>query len=130
MSSTVDIKLALYTAVAVAALAVAFILPAQALAGSDCESAGSDPTAAQYCSEPPPPIEEEAPVEESEVAAEVTEVTPPPEESTGGVAGVSEESGSLPFTGADLLALAAVACAFICIGLALQRLSTAKPGSR
>lgn len=132
MSTTVDIniKLTLYTVAALAALAVAFVLPTQALAGSDCAAAGSDPTAAQYCTEEPP-TEESPAVEpaETEVATEVAE-SPPPEESTGEVAGVSGESGSLPFTGADLLALAAVACAFICIGLALQRLSTAKPGSR
>ncbi|MEX2108294.1 MAG: hypothetical protein WD827_05365 [Solirubrobacterales bacterium] len=136
MSGTVDIKPTLFAALAIATLAVVFVLPVQALAASDCASAGSDPTAAQYCSEPPPeepPPEEPPPEREVEV---INESSPPPEkeviyENSGGVAGVSDESsGSLPFTGVDLLALAAVACAFICIGLALQRMSSTKSGSR
>jgi hypothetical protein len=135
VSTIVDIKQALFAAIAIAVLSVAIVFPAQTLAASDCGSAGSDPTAAQYCPEEPP--EEptpEPPAPESEEASsppppEIT-VAPESSESSNEVAGVSEESGSLPFTGADLLVLAAVACAFICIGLALQRLSAAKSGSR
>jgi hypothetical protein len=139
VSGTVDIKPTLFSAIVIAALAVAFVLPVQALAANDCASAGSDPTAAQYCSEPPPeetPPPESPPPPEREVEV-IHEASPPPPErevivepaeGSSDVAGVSTESGSLPFTGADLLALAAVACAFICIGLALKRMSTGRQG--
>jgi hypothetical protein len=77
----------------------------RAAADSDCAAAGTDPTAAQYCTQ-----------------TETETVSDPgsgPSASAGG--------GSLPFTGTDLLALGAVAAAFLAISLALRRLSTAGP---
>lgn len=92
----------------IVALAIACVVPAQALAANDCAAAGSDPTAAQYCS-----------------STEVQTSTPPsaPPGGDGTATG-----GSLPFTGTDLVSLAAVAVALISMGLAFQRLSTAKMG--
>jgi hypothetical protein len=124
VSKLVDIKSTFYAAMAVAVLAMALVLPTQAVAETECVEAGSDPTAAQYCTsiEIPPPTTIVTP------PAEVVEVEAESAESTQEVAGTS--SGSLPFTGADLLVLAAVAAAFVAIGLALQRLSRAKTDPR
>lgn len=121
MSGFVDMRSTLRAAMALAALALVLVLPVEAGAATDCAAAESDPTAAQYCTTPevqvegeqgesstPPPAEEPA---ESEVQGESAE----------SVAGTS--GGTLPFTGEDLLALAAVAAALVAIGLALQRLS-------
>ncbi len=134
MSGTVDIWRTLRIAVAAAALAVVLIVPTQSQAANDCAAAGSDPTAAQYCPPAPPqPIEEEherctenAAGEtgsstnsgnssecQEEVPVSVSETPSTP--SSGG--------GTLPFTGMDVLALLAVAGAFIAVGIALQRLS-------
>jgi hypothetical protein len=105
--------------VAIAALAAALALPAGA-AANDCAGAGSDPTAAQYCNsnQNVAPTSTEEGGSESQVAA-----------ASGGGGGGGEGGGSLPFTGTDLLALAAVAAAFMAIGLALKRLATARPGT-
>ena len=58
MTATNEFKIGVRAAIAIAAFAAAFVLPAHAFA-DDCSSSGSDPTAAQYCSaevvETPPP---------------------------------------------------------------------------
>jgi len=107
VSATFEIKPALRAGVAIVALVVALVLPTQALATNNCGSAGSDPTAAQYCTSTDVPV--------SNVSSPVH-----------GEATAASTGGSLPFTGTDLLALAAIACAFVAIGLALQRLSAGK----
>ena len=132
MSGTVDIRRVLLAVMAAATLAVVLAVPMHANAAGDCSAAGTDPTAAQYCpptepvteageGSPTEPVTEagegpttepvaEAGEEESSVASSATESPP-------------SEGGSLPFTGSDVLALLAVAAAFIAVGLALQRLS-------
>lgn len=130
MTGTVDIKRVLGAAMAAAALVVVLLIPGYAQAADDCSSAGSDPTAAQYCPPTEPTSEESEECDEGnggnsgsntsgsgceEQEAEA-EAVPVAESSSGG-------GGSLPFTGADLFALVAVAAAFIAVGVALQRLS-------
>lgn len=111
MTATNEFKIGVRAAIAIAALAAAFVLPAHAFA-DDCSSSGSDPTAAQYC------------------AAEVVE-TPPPSATTtttvpadtSEVAAETASSGSLPFTGLDLAALIVAAAVLTGTGLALRRIS-------
>jgi hypothetical protein len=126
---------------ATAILAVVLAIPAQALAAADCSAAGSDPTAAQYCPPtppPPPPAEEKCSEGGSgngtsnaggsgsesgsthECEESVASSTPAP----------PAESGTLPFTGTDVLALFAAAAALIAVGVAVQRLSRTKPEVR
>jgi len=99
------------------ALAVILLLPAQAAGRDDCAAAGSDPTAAQYCTQ----------YETEEVAESGSGSIG--SSANGELASASAGGGSLPFTGTDLLALGAVAAAFMAISLALRRLSTARPGA-
>lgn len=147
MSGTVDIRRVLLAVMAAATLAVVLAVP-QAQAANDCSAAGTDPTAAQYCP-PTEPKEKECTEGEDKngdgkvVGSECTESqnecaegvdsngdgkltgsecqeaasspTPP--------AGTVSEGGTLPFTGTDVIALLAIAAAFIAVGLALQRLS-------
>jgi hypothetical protein len=97
--------------IAVAALAAAFVLPAQAMATSDCSNVGSDPTEAQYCS----PTNGGGGNEGTSTSVSV------PSSDTAGVS--TSSGGSLPFTGLDLAALLAVAGALTAAGFALRRLS-------
>jgi hypothetical protein len=109
-----------------AALAAILFLPMQALAANDCAAAPTDPTAAQYCNSTEnavSPVGEEA---SQPTAAAATESGGGPGGDGNGVSTAST-SGSLPFTGADLLVLLAVAFVFGAIGLALRRLSSARP---
>lgn len=124
---------AVRTSLLIAVFALACILPAHASATATCKSAGVDPTAAQYCSPTQvPPAEEAAGESEGVHAAGGSGGSPSPpsgyeapESSAQGVAAASA-SGSLPFTGADLLALVAVAAALLAVGIAFSRLSRAK----
>ena len=50
VTGTSNIRTGLRAAIAIAVLAAAFVLPAQAIAANDCSNVGSDPTQAQYCS--------------------------------------------------------------------------------
>jgi hypothetical protein len=108
-------------------LALMLAVPGPVLAANDCSSAATDPTAAQYCN----PTEGAV----KPIAEEHSEATPPAAIAgegpgpDGGGAVKSEAVSGLPFTGADLLALLAVASAFVAIGFALRRLSSARPGS-
>ena len=153
MSGTVDIRRVLLAVMAAAALVVCLaVLPNQAQAANDCAAAGTDPTAAQYC--PPTEPQDECAEgtdtngdgkltgsecieqKQSECAegedrngdgvltgSECVEPasTPPAPPAEGTIA----EGGTLPFTGNDVLALLAVAAAFIAAGLGLSRLTRA-----
>lgn len=123
-----NIMTGLRMVVAIAVLATPLVLPVQAMAASECDDAGSDPTAAQYC----PPTETTPPPSESGTeagsvestgagATSVSESEPTAAESEA----TSAAGGSLPFTGLDLVALIAVAGALGATGLVLHRLSGA-----
>ncbi len=110
MTYTRNIRTGIRAAFAVAALAAAFVLPAQAMATTDCSNVGSDPTQAQYCS----------PTQGGGNEGTSSSGSVP----SSGTAAVSTSSGgSLPFTGLDLAALLAVAGALTAAGFALRRLS-------
>jgi hypothetical protein len=132
--TTSDYKRAFSTPIAVGAvLAALLVLPGHALAANDCSNAATDPTAAQYCNPTKnavKPVSEEATreTETSEGAAPLASSGEGPG-SSGEAKPTSTVSSSLPFTGTDLLALLAVASAFVAIGLALRRLSSVRPGS-
>jgi hypothetical protein len=114
VTATSEFRIGLRAAIGIAVLAAAFLLPSQAFADS-CSNAGSDPTAAQYCS--------------SEVVIHESPSTPTPSSGTEAVSASSAPtSGSLPFTGLDLAALIAAAAVLTGTGLALRRIS--KAGSR
>jgi hypothetical protein len=122
-----NIKTGLRAVIAMAVLAAAFVLPAQAFAQTNCASAGSDPTAAQYCSvsgvqtggngNTPQVTNNGSGPQVKNVSA--SSVTP------SGTAAVetSSSSGSLPFTGLDVGILLMVAAVLAGTGLALRRLT-------
>jgi hypothetical protein len=112
VTATSEFKIGLRAVIAIAVLAAAFVLPTQAFADS-CSHAGSDPTAAQYCS--------------STVVVNETPPTPTPTPTPVPVS-TSTSSGSLPFTGLDLAGLVAAAAVLTGTGLALRRI--ASTGSR
>lgn len=150
--------------VAIAVFAAFLAIPLSASAATSCAEAGSDPTAAQYCTTPtvPPGESEVKGVSESssssEANAEAEAVAVTGSSSCAGSAGSSNgsgsagssngsgsaggsgcgsggpsaaaASGSLPFTGADLLTLAAMAAALLAVGVALRRMSRTEPESR
>jgi hypothetical protein len=129
--------------VAAAALGVILIAPGYALAARDCAAANYDPTAAQYCNPTQnavDPVAEESASKpkvaavmggegSSSAVAEESASKPKVAAVMGGEGPSSGGGGSLPFTGADLLALVAVASAFLAIGLALRQLSSSRPGA-
>lgn len=147
MSGTVDIRRVLLAVMATAALVVVLAVPYRAQAASDCSSAGTDPTAAQYCP-PTEPEEAEHPAEPKEAEHRQEECTEGNSGNTGSSgnsgsesgsedcteavttsstpsapAPAASEGGSLPFTGEELPTLLGIAAAFIAAGIALQRLS-------
>ncbi len=99
MKKRTGLRMALLTVAVTAALA----LPAQAIASNTCST--SDPTASQYC--PPTKVVGNG--------------------SASGTAAVQDAStsgsGSLPFTGLDVISLLAIAAALTGAGLVLRRLS-------
>jgi hypothetical protein len=124
VTGAIDIRTGLRGAIAIAVLAAAFALPAQAFAQNDCSNAHSDPTAAQYCPQSDVLGEGAAgngttstPSPTSSVES-APESTPAPTTSTG---------GSLPFTGLDIGMLALAAVALTGAGLLLRRLTA--PGA-
>ncbi len=119
MTGTSDIKTGLRAVIAIAVLAAALVLPAQAFAQNDCSNAGSDPTAAQYCS--PSEIQ----TENRSAASNPTSSSTSPVSAPSGTAAVaaSDDSGSLPFTGFDVGILLLVAAMLTGTGLALRRLT-------
>ncbi len=137
MSGTVDTKRVLLAVMAAATLAVVLAVPMRAHAATDCSAAGSDPTASQYCppNETPKECEEgnqngssgNSPISGSNSGngANSEECSHSEESASSGTESASAGGGTLPFTGVDVLALLAVAGAFIAVGVALQRLSKA-----
>lgn len=131
MSGKNNMKTGLRAVFASVALVAAFVLPAQALAAqNDCANAGSDPTAAQYCS-----VEgvqtgggggESSPGGESEAqeTAGTETVSTTPVESSASASVETSGQGSLPFTGLDVGILALVAAILVGTGLALRRLTS------
>jgi hypothetical protein len=124
-----NIKTGLRTVIAMAVLAAAFALPAQAFAQTtNCANAGSDPTAAQYCSVSgvqtggngnTPQVTNNGTSGPQVKNVSASSVTP------SGTAAVetSSSSGSLPFTGLDVGILLMVAAVLAGTGLALRRLT-------
>jgi hypothetical protein len=113
-----NMKAGLRVVIAIAGLTAAFVLPAQALAQTNCANAGSDPTAAQYCSISGVQTGGgNGPAQVKNVSSTVA--TP------SGTAAVetSSSSGSLPFTGLDVGILLLVAAGLTGTGLALRRLT-------
>jgi hypothetical protein len=110
------IKAGLRVVISMAVLAAALAIPVQASAQTNCANAGSDPTAAQYCSisgvqtgdgNGPNKVKNVAVTTPSGTAAVET----------------SSSSGSLPFTGLDVGILLLVAAVLTGTGLALRRLT-------
>jgi hypothetical protein len=141
MSGTVDFrrvflaKRVFLAVMAAAALVVVLAVPYQAQAASDCSSAGSDPTAAQYCPPTEPQEEEKKECSEgnsgnsgnSEDCSETAPVTSSSNTTpTSSASPATSEGGSLPFTGEEIPMLLAIAAAFIGAGIVLQRLSRPK----
>lgn len=115
MTGAIDIRTGLRAVIAIAVLAAALMLPAQAFAQhNDCSNVRSDPTAAQYCPQ-------------SDVLAgnPSASSTPSSAGTPSGTAAVaaSSGSGSLPFTGLDVGVLVLVAAILTGSGLALRRLT-------
>jgi hypothetical protein len=102
-----------------AVVAGALVLPAQATAKSDCSNAGSDPTAAQYCSGGATGGENTGNSGNNGETKAVSETSPT------APATVETGSGSLPFTGLDVGILALVAAGLVGAGLLLRRLTAA-----
>lgn len=125
MSGKSNIKIGLRAVIATAALAAAFVLPAQAFAAEgDCANAGSDPTAAQYCSVSGTQAgngNQQGPNTQHETQGVQASNSPAPVASTASVD--SSSQGSLPFTGLDVGILALVAAVLVGTGLALRRLT-------
>lgn len=128
MTGITYIKPGLRVVFAIAVLAAALVLPAQALA-KDCANVGSDPTEAQYCSvsgantgggEGPETAVEDSP---ETVEALPAAASTPNSGTPSGTVAVESSSGSLPFTGLDVGILLLVAAVLTGTGLALRRLS-------
>lgn len=128
MTGNLGHTLTVRAAVAAAALAfaVATVAPSFALAENDCTAVLQDPTAAQYCN---PTGNANAPAGESEEGSSSLPVSSGDGDPTADAqaASAGAAGGSLPFTGADLLALVAVALVLLAVGLTLRWLSTARP---
>lgn len=131
-----------------ALFAAALLIPAGASAAEDCVDIDSDPTAAQYCPEEEDPRQSEG---ESQTGGEretagVEDVGATSPRAVGGspgggdgepssevaAASASSDGGFLPFTGAEMLGLGAVAVVLLALGLAVRRLgamrgNTAEP---
>ena len=120
MTGTSNIKAGLRGVIAMAVLAAAFVLPAQAFAQTNCADAGSDPTAAQYCSISGVQTggNGNSPQVKNVSDVSASSVTP-----SGTAAVETSSSGSLPFTGLDVGILLMVAAVLTGTGLALRRLT-------
>ena len=126
MTRKLDIKTGLRAAIASAALVAALVLPAQVLAqapAGECANAGTDPTAAQYCSVSGAQTGgngNSGPVVQSE---QTTSSAVEPVETSGTAAVEPSSGGSLPFTGLDVGILCLVAAILVGTGLMLRRLT-------
>lgn len=128
MSGIKNIKTGLRGLLAMAVLAAALAVPAQAMAQQSCSNAGSDPTAAQYCSVSGATNHGNGNHGKNGVNAAdesgTTTPTPVADVTPSGESAVQESSsGSLPFTGLDVGILAIVAVALTGTGLLLRRLT-------
>lgn len=124
------IETGLRVAISSAALVAALVLPGQALAQApqgECANAGTDPTAAQYCSVSGAQTgggNNTAPTSQNGSQGEQASSSPAPvAESSGTAAADTSGSGSLPFTGLDVGILLLVAAILVGTGLALRRLT-------
>lgn len=117
MTGNPHIKTGLRAVFAIAVLAAALVLPAQAFAKEDCSNAGSDPTQAQYCSVGAVNTGNgnNADTAKSVPVSDTTSSSPAAVETS--------SSGSLPFTGLDVGILLLVAVILTGTGLALRRLT-------
>ena|GEM_PF-2571410 len=124
-------KTGLRAAISSAALVTALVLPGQALAQApqgECANAGTDPTAAQYCSGSGVQTgggNDKAPTSQSggSQGEQASSSPAPVAESSGTAAADTSGSGSLPFTGLDVGILLLVAAILVGTGLALRRLT-------
>ena len=99
------------TIVALAMLSLAlFLVPGQAFAAESCDNAKGDATAGQYC----------APVESIQAGLGAGGGQPAERVAVP----VADNGPSLPFTGLDVAALAAVALVLTGTGVVLRRLAT------
>jgi hypothetical protein len=115
-------KVGLRVVIAMAGLTAAFVLPAQALAQTNCADVGSDPTAAQYCSVSGAQTGHGSGPNKAETSPAAVS-TPSTPSDTSGTEAVEASSGSLPFTGLDVGILLLVAALLTGTGLALRRLT-------
>jgi hypothetical protein len=120
VTETSNIKAGLRAVIAMVVLAAAFVLPAQALAQTNCANAGSDPTAAQYCSISGVQTGGDG---NGPKVKDVSNVSTPSATPSGSAAVETSSSGSLPFTGLDVGILLLVAAVLTGTGLALRRLT-------
>lgn len=120
MTGTSNIKAGLRVVIAMAVLAAAFVLPAQAFAQTNCANAGTDPTAAQYCSISGVQAGGDGNSPNNVKNVSASSVTP---SGTTAAVETSSSSGSLPFTGLDVGILLMVAAVLTGTGLALRRLT-------
>ncbi len=126
MSGITNIKTGLRGLFAMAVLAAALVVPAQAMAQRHCTHASSDPTQSQYCSVSGVTNQGNGNhgkngvqgVSDEGTTTPVADVTP-----AATTAVESSSSGSLPFTGLDVGILAIVAVALTGTGLLLRRLT-------
>lgn len=102
-------KLKMIAALAMVSLAV-FLVPGQAFAAESCDNANGDATAGQYCN----PVES--------IQAGLGAGGGQPAERV--AVPVADNGPSLPFTGLDVAALAAVALVLTGTGVVLRRLAT------
>ena len=119
MTGNSNIKTGLRAMIAFAVLAAAFVLPAQAFAQNNCANAGTDPTAAQYCSVSG--VNTGAGGGSPQVKSTTVSAETPSGTAAAGTSGGG--SGSLPFTGLDVGILLLVAAALTGTGLVLRRLT-------
>ena len=126
MTGISNIKAGLRAVIAIAVCASALVLPAQALAQTECANAGSDPTAAQYCSVNGVQTENGSGPNKAADNSPASETAPVSTSNNSGTEAVSTStsgSDSLPFTGLDVGILLLVAVLLTGTGLALRRLT-------
>lgn len=117
MTGAIDIRTGLRAVIAIAVLAAAFVVPAQAFANhNDCNNVQSDPTAAQYC-----PASDVLANNESGSNTSTSAAVPSGTEAVAATA--NSGSGSLPFTGLDVGTLVLAAAVLTGSGLVLRRLT-------
>jgi hypothetical protein len=122
MTSATDVRTRLRGGIAIAVLAAAVALPAQAVAQNDCSKSHSDPTAAQYC-----PQSDVLNEDTGGNSPTTTSETSPVSSVESAPVATSSSGGSLPFTGLDVGILVLAAAVLTGAGLMLRRLTA--PGA-